>query len=168
MAVVVFRLFRESASFPAVAETPIEIRIDGKTYRVRSSATEAEVHQLAEEVNRAIDSIKQEGRALAQPSAQKTLLLAALRLAHELREERSRKEEIADKFRSVLTGLLAKVDVALLGQGRNKARPTSESVSFTSSDNDQSPWPETPPSSEKQKVLKGSRAKRLQGETTGE
>jgi cell division protein ZapA len=113
---------------------PIELRIAGQSYRVMSSAPEADLRRLAEMVEAKMAEAAPRGR----PQSSQTVLLAAMSLAHELEAERGRRESLERRTRELLQRVLTRIDDALApleghyaedgdaanggGSGRNGAR----------------------------------------------
>lgn len=89
--------------------TPIELRVGGHTYRVLASADEVELRRLADVVDDRLRSLTAPGR---QVSAQ-SLVLAAIALAHDLEEERSKRQQVEQRSRQMLEHLLSRLDAAL-------------------------------------------------------
>lgn len=87
----------------------VQLRVGGQTYRVVSSADEAELHRLAEVVDTKLAAITG-GR---QPASPQSLLLAALALAHDLEAERARSAASSARSRAALGKLLQRVETAL-------------------------------------------------------
>lgn len=88
---------------------PVQLRIAGQSYRVVSSASEEELHRLAETVSNKVHELTPPGRV---PSSQ-AVLLAAMALAHELEEERSRRVAVERRARDMLRQVLGRIDDAL-------------------------------------------------------
>jgi cell division protein ZapA len=87
----------------------IQLRVAGQSYRVVSTAPEEEVRRLAAVVEERVGQLTPRGRA---PSPQ-SLLLAALALAHDLEEERARRDGVERKTRDLLRRVLLRIDDAL-------------------------------------------------------
>lgn len=92
-----------------MSRSPVELRVGGQTYRVVASAEEAELRRLAEIVDDRLRALSGAGRAVAP----QTLLLAAISLAHELEEERARRESVELRSRDMLRSVLTRIDAAL-------------------------------------------------------
>jgi cell division protein ZapA len=86
----------------------IELRIAGQSYRVVSSAAAEELRHLAEIVEAKLEEVAPRGKA--QPQA---LLLAALALAHDVENERDRRESLERRTRDLLRRVLVRIDDAL-------------------------------------------------------
>src|SRR5438093_227378 len=87
----------------------VELRVGGQTYRVVTSATEAELAHLAGIVDRKLAQVTGANRAPSPHS----LLLAALALAHDLEEERARASALVERTRESFGRILSRVDAAL-------------------------------------------------------
>lgn len=92
-----------------MAEAAVQLKLAGQTYRVVTSADETDLTRLARVVEEAIFSVTTPGR---QPSPQ-AVVLAAITLAHELEQERSRREQLETRHREMLTQLLTRIDRVL-------------------------------------------------------
>jgi cell division protein ZapA len=90
----------------------VELRIGGQSYRVVSSAPEAELQRLASVVNRKLAEVGPTSRT--QPNG---LLLVAMALAHDVEEERQRRASLEERVRSFLGGVVQRIDRALGGDG---------------------------------------------------
>ena len=88
---------------------PVDLHVGGKTYRVVASADECELHRLAREVDDRLRDHVTPGR----PFATQSLLLVAMSLAHDLEEERARRERVEARSRDQLRSVLARIDAAL-------------------------------------------------------
>jgi cell division protein ZapA len=88
---------------------PVELRVGGQTYRVLATAEEADLHRLADVVDDRLRKLTAPGRTVSPQS----LLLAALSLAHDLEDERSRRVRSEQRAREMLSGLLERIDAAL-------------------------------------------------------
>lgn len=87
----------------------VEVRIAGQSYRVVSSARQADLNKLAEIVSAKIAEVTPRGRAVA-PQA---MLLAAMALAHEVEAERDQRLSVERKTRDVLRRVLVRIDNAM-------------------------------------------------------
>lgn len=92
-----------------MAEAAVQLKLAGQTYRVVTSADETDLTRLARVVEDAIFSVTTPGR---QPSPQ-AVVLAAITLAHELEQERARREQLETRHREMLTQLLTRIDRVL-------------------------------------------------------
>jgi cell division protein ZapA len=87
----------------------VELRIAGQSYRVVSTAEEAELKRLAAVVETKLAEVTPRGRAVP-PQA---LLLAAMALAHEAEAERGARESLERRTRDLLRRMLLRIDDAL-------------------------------------------------------
>lgn len=92
-----------------MSRSPVELRVGGQTYRVVASAGEDELKRLAEQVDVRLRELAGPGRSIAPQS----LLLAAISLAHDLEEERARREAVETRSREMLRAVLQRIDDAL-------------------------------------------------------
>jgi cell division protein ZapA (FtsZ GTPase activity inhibitor) len=76
---------------------------------VNSSASQETLEALAKDINDRIAAIVPKGKAVPSTAP----LLAALSLAHELREERERRHALEARTRDVLRSAITRVDRAL-------------------------------------------------------
>ena len=88
---------------------PVELRVGGQTYRVVATAEEADLHRLADVVDERLRKLTAPGRSISPQS----LLLAALSLAHDLEDERSRRVRSEQRAREMLSSLVSRIDAAL-------------------------------------------------------
>jgi cell division protein ZapA len=87
----------------------IQVQVAGQSYRVVSSASAEDLRRLASVVDAKVSETVAPGRT-APPQA---VLLAALALAHEVEEERSRRQALERKTRDLLRRVLLRIDDAL-------------------------------------------------------
>lgn len=87
----------------------VSLRIAGQSYKVVSSASEEELHRLAETVSAKVAELTPDGRAVA-PQA---MILAAIALAHELEQERARRISLERRAKDMLRRVLGRIDDAL-------------------------------------------------------
>jgi cell division protein ZapA len=87
----------------------VQLRVGGQTYRVVTSASEPELTRLAAIVDHKLSQVVGAGR----PITPQAMLLAALALAHDLEEERTRATAVVDKARDAFNRILQRVDGAL-------------------------------------------------------
>ncbi len=88
----------------------VELRVGGQSYRVVSSASAGELERFAAKVDEKLSALVPPGRPL-NPNA---LLLAAIALAHDAEEQRTRAELISQRARAAVEQLLGRVDEALI------------------------------------------------------
>lgn len=86
----------------------VQLRVAGQTYKVVSTAEQGELLRLAATVDAKVSEVSR-GRA-AHPQG---VLLAALALAHELEEERNRREALERRSRDLLRRVLLRIDDAI-------------------------------------------------------
>src|SRR5579862_5899130 len=91
-----------------MSRRPIDVRVAGQNLRVVSTAPAADLERLAGMV----DAKVAETGARGKPQAQ-AILLAAMALAHEVEEERARREALERKTRDFLRRTLVRIDEAL-------------------------------------------------------
>jgi len=89
----------------------VSLRIAGHSYKVVTSADEAELQRLARTVSTKVEELTPEGKAAA-PQA---VLLAAIALAHELEQERARRVSLERRMRDLLRRVIVRIDDALEG-----------------------------------------------------
>ncbi len=106
-------------AFWAMSGRTVQLRVGGQTYRVVTSASDEELRRLAAVVDQKLATVVSSGRAVT-PQA---MLLAAMALAHDLEEERSRSAAFADKARGAFGRMLARVDAALAEGGLREDGP---------------------------------------------
>lgn len=87
----------------------VEVVVAGQKVKVVSSASEEELRALAAKVTDQVEKVSPRGR----PSTPQALVLAAMALAHDLEEERAKREAVERKTRDSLRRLLVRVDQAL-------------------------------------------------------
>jgi cell division protein ZapA len=87
----------------------VHLQVAGQSYRVVSTSDEAELLRLASAVNNKVAEVVPPGRA-APPQA---VLLAALALAHDLEEERAKREALEVRTRDLLRRVLHRIDNAM-------------------------------------------------------
>lgn len=92
-----------------MSRAPVELRVGGQTYRVVASASEDELRRLGDLVDERLRELTGPGRAVSP----QTLLLAAISLAHDLEEERGRRQALEERSREMLRSVLRRIDDAL-------------------------------------------------------
>ncbi len=88
-----------------------EINIAGQSYKVTSSAEPEELERLAAAVSERVAAATPPGRAVT-PQA---MLLAAMSLAHDLEEERAKRQGLERRMRDWLRRVLVRIDDAMEG-----------------------------------------------------
>lgn len=86
----------------------VQLEVAGQRYKVVSSASEEELQRLADAVSTKVAEVTPAGKAAPQ-----AVLLAAMALAHELEEERTRRAEVEQRVRDMLRRVLVGIDDAL-------------------------------------------------------
>lgn len=92
-----------------MAGRTVQLRVGGQTYRVVTSASEDELQRLAAVVDEKLAAVVPPGR----PVSPQAMLLAAMALAHDLEEERSRSAQVTARAKSAFGRMLQRVDAAL-------------------------------------------------------
>jgi cell division protein ZapA len=92
-----------------MSAAPVEVKVGGQIYRVVASAGEEELKRLAAMVDARLRQLVPPGR----PVAPQALLLAAMTLAHDLEEERTKNAHLATRSREMLGSVLSRIDAAL-------------------------------------------------------
>jgi cell division protein ZapA len=87
----------------------IDLRIAGQSYKVVSSAPREELQHLAQMVEAKLAEIGPRG-GRPQPQA---ILLAAMALAHEVEQERGKRDSLERRTRDLLRRVLVRIDDAL-------------------------------------------------------
>lgn len=87
--------------------TPVELRVAGHNYRVVATAEPETLRKLAQVVDAKLTALA------GNTSNPQALLLAAISLAHDLEQERSRRIQAELRSRDMLKTLLSRVDAAL-------------------------------------------------------
>jgi cell division protein ZapA len=96
-------------TFTPMTEAAVEMKVAGQTYRVVTSASAQELGELAATVEHALYEVTPPGR---QPSPD-ALILAAVTLAHELREEQARRRAQEEQHKKTLAHVLSVIDDVL-------------------------------------------------------
>ncbi len=91
-----------------MSKRPAVISVGGHEYRLVTTLTQGELEELAADVSGRLARL-----SAAQQIHPQALLLVALSLAQELREERDRRAELKEKSRTALLDLLQRVEDAL-------------------------------------------------------
>ena len=97
----------------------VQIRVAGQTHKVVSTAEQGELNRLAATVDAKVSEISR-GRA----NHPQGVLLAALALAHELEEERNRREALERRTRDLLRRVLLRIDDAIEDADADVSRAT--------------------------------------------
>jgi len=94
---------------PPAQRTPVSLNVGGQSYRIVASVPEDALKRLAGVVDERIRALVPPGKTVP-PSA---ILLAAIALANDLEEERTKREALEARSRDLLRRLLARIDDAL-------------------------------------------------------
>lgn len=92
-----------------MAESAVELRVGGQTYRVVSRSPDEELQRLAKVVDAKLRDLVPPGRQVPTQA----LLLVAMALAHEAESERTRRVEIERRSRDLLSTMLTRIDAAV-------------------------------------------------------
>ena len=92
-----------------MAQAPVELQIGGRSYRFIASAGEGELQRLAQLVEECLVAVAGPSRVM---SAQ-NLLLVAMKLAHDLEEERDRRFQGEMRAKQALKAMLSRIDAVL-------------------------------------------------------
>ena len=87
----------------------VQLRVAGQTCRVATTADDGELERLTAMVEEKLGAIVAPGR----PVTTQAVLLAAIALAHDADEQRTRAEALTSRARETLGRLLTRVDAAL-------------------------------------------------------
>ncbi len=122
-----------------MADKAVELNVAGQRCRVVTTANEQELKELVALVEDKLASLLGPGR----PMSVQTLLLAAVALAHDVKEQRDRADAMAAKAKKSLEGLLVRVDSALeqnesQEKERSRKRRRSPKAKRSGSDQDDS------------------------------
>jgi len=105
-----------------MADEAVELCVAGQRCRVVTTADPEELKELAAMVEEKLEAILSPGR----PVTTQAMLLAAVALANDVREERDRTTAVADKAKGHLQTMLARVDETLAESETRTAAPTVE------------------------------------------
>ena len=111
-----------------MANRSVELTVAGTSCRVVSTASEDELRELAAMVEEKLGALVKPGRPLTAQSA----LLAAVALAHEVQEQKSRADRIAAHATQALGDLLERVDTALAKSERGAGGAKASSAKASS------------------------------------
>ena len=87
----------------------VALKVGSREYKLTSSASEAELAQLASTVSARLAAVVPPGR----PEPPNALLLVALALAHDLEDERARTRTLERRSRDMLRRVLLRLDNVL-------------------------------------------------------
>jgi len=97
------------ASLLAMSDDAVELTVAGQTCKVVTTASPEELQALAAMVEEKLDMVLTPGR----PVTTQAMLLAAVALANDVREQRKRADAIATQAKQTLNHLIGRVDEAL-------------------------------------------------------
>lgn len=92
-----------------MAGRTVQVRIGGQNYKVVTSASDDDLQRATLVVEQKLAEVSPPGR-MANPHA---LLLAALRLAHELEEAKASNSALREQARTAFTKLRDRIDATL-------------------------------------------------------
>lgn len=92
-----------------MARTPVALNVGGQAYRIVANVPEDSLKRLASVVDARIRELVPPGKPVP-PTA---ILLAAIALANDLEEERTKRQALEARSRDVLRRLLTRIDDAL-------------------------------------------------------
>lgn len=92
-----------------MADKAVELNVAGQSCRVVTTANEQELQELASMVEDKLKDVLGPGR----PLTTQAMLLAAVALANDVREQQARADAIAERAKRALRSLLHRVDGAL-------------------------------------------------------
>lgn len=87
----------------------VNLRVAGQSYRVVSTTNPQDLQRLADRVTAKLEELSPPGRA-AHPQA---VVLAAIALAHDLEQERARRQALERRTRDMLRRVLGRIDTVL-------------------------------------------------------
>lgn len=93
------------------------LQVAGRSYRVTTTASEADVRRLAAVVDSKTQALFQ-----GRPVSGDALVLTAISLAHDAEQEREQAAGMRDALRGQMTSLLEEIDAALVQLG-DRASP---------------------------------------------
>ncbi len=111
-----------------MAKKAVELNVAGQRCRVVTTANDQELKELVALVEDKLAAVTGPGR----PIGTQALLLAAVALAHDVKEQRDRADTIVGRAKQSLTSLLGRVDTALEqneSQDRERSRKRRRSPS---------------------------------------
>lgn len=104
-----------------MADEAVELCVAGQRCRVVTTADPDELQELAAMVEEKLAAILSPGR----PVTTQAMLLAAVALANDVREERERSAVVAEKAKGHLQTMLARVDRTIAeSEARTTAKPS--------------------------------------------
>lgn len=106
-----------------MADEAVELNVAGQSCRVVTTANERELQELATMVEAKLGDVLAPGR----PVTTQAMLLAAVALANDVREQRQRADDIAERAKKALRSLLDRVEGALADEGKERSPGTKKS-----------------------------------------
>ncbi len=100
----------------------VALQIAGQSYKVVSTAAEGDLHRLAATVTAKLAEVAPRNR----PAPPQAILLAAMALAHELEEERAKREAFERRTRDLLRRVLVRIDDAVEGGDEDEAEDEAD------------------------------------------
>ncbi|GAC1351933.1 MAG: hypothetical protein NVS3B20_08490 [Polyangiales bacterium] len=91
------------------SRTAVHLKVGGQSYKVVASVPEVSLQRLAGIVDERIRALVPAGKSVPATA----ILLAAIALANDLEEERTKREVLEAKSRDLLRRLLSRIDEAL-------------------------------------------------------
>lgn len=89
---------------------PVDVRISGSTFTIRTDASQEYVSRLERYVNEKVEEVQPEGRSLPLKSA---LALAALSIADDYFSADGKREAVEQEMNQKLRRILLRIDTAL-------------------------------------------------------
>jgi cell division protein ZapA len=133
----VFAVRADRGNLLVMANKAVELNVAGQRCRVVTTANDQELQDLVALVEDKLAAVTGPGR----PVSTQALLLAAVALAHDVKEQHDRADAIAGKAKQSLQSLLVRVDTALeqnesQDRERSRKRRRSPKAKSAESDND--------------------------------
>ena len=97
----------------------VQLRVAGQTYRVVTTAADAELKRLVGTLEQKLGEVTPSGR----PISPQSMLLAALAFANDLEQERARSRRIEVRAKETLARVLERIDAALEEEPAETAPP---------------------------------------------
>ncbi|WP_394844597.1 cell division protein ZapA [Pendulispora brunnea] len=92
------------------ASQVMHVQVAGQRYKVVSSSSQAELTRLAAAVDAKLAELAPRGPQQGTPPS---IVLAAIALAHDLEQERAKRQRVEVKIRDLLRRILVRIDSAL-------------------------------------------------------
>jgi cell division protein ZapA len=100
---------RPLLTWQAMERRTVQLRVAGQSYRVVTTAPEADLKRFVASIEERLSQVTPRGR----PVSPQAMLLAALSLAHDLDEANARVGRVQERARETLSNLVARIDAAL-------------------------------------------------------